>query len=143
MSSPKKHALDPTVPRRTARRRLNSNGVMEPTSNGLKGELIAFEVVLHEADYLTQFGPKARTVASLFVLTGRLSGEHVANWSVIGSTAAQMAECPRGEMTGARVVPRVSAVGREYLALDLNLNEFDRQAVHECLRWTAEAEGWM
>ena len=143
MSSSGKQASDRTAPRRKAKRRVNGNGVMEPTKNDLKGELIAFEVVRHEADYLTQFGPRAKTDASLFVLTGRLSGEHFANWSVIGPMAAQMVDCPRGAMTGARVVTRVAAAGDEYLALDLELNESDREAVQECLRWASDAQGWM
>jgi hypothetical protein len=143
VNSSGKQASDRTAPRRKAKRRVNGNGVMEPTKNDLKGELISFEVVRHEADYLTQFGPKAKTVVSLCVLTGRLSGEHFANWSVVGPIAAQMADCPRREMTGARVVERVSAAGHEYLVLDLELNESDRRAVHECSRWTSDAKGWM
>jgi hypothetical protein len=107
----------------------------------LEGELITFQVLRYEPAFVTQFGVKPKAIVSLFVLTGPLSGERFPDWSVVGPIAEQMASCPRGSMTGARVVARTSEAGHQYMAIDPVLTGADRLTVMECLHWRTPADG--
>ena len=80
-----------------AERQVSSHGIPEPTKAELEGELIAFIVRRHEPKFVTQFGVRPKTVASLYVLTGPLSGEWFPEWTVVGPMAVQMAIAQRAK----------------------------------------------
>lgn len=119
--------------------RSNRQGVPEPDKHELQGELIAFRVLQYEPEYPTRYGPKPRVVVLLHVLTGPLSGEQFADWWVVGPIAEQMADASPRHLTGARVVTRISASHREYVAIDLLLNTADQRVVSEYAAWLSQS----
>lgn len=123
------------APMWSAHGRFSRNRVKEPNKDDLVGQLVVFTVQRHEPLFVTQFGVKPKTIASLYVLSGPLSGEHFPDWSVVGPMASQMASFPAGVPQGARIVRHRSASGRRWVGLDTELIEADRVAISECLGW--------